>query len=67
MGSIRGKTVVRVAKKLGYRVREGKKHIVVYDQNGIITILPRGKIRQGTLNGIIKDLGITKEEFNRLS
>lgn len=66
MGNIRGKTVVRVAKKLGYQVREGKKHSVVYDDNGIITIVPRGKIKKGTLNDIIKDLGLTKEEFNKL-
>jgi predicted RNA binding protein YcfA (HicA-like mRNA interferase family) len=28
--------------------------------------VPKGRIKRGTLEAIIKDLGITREEFNRL-
>jgi predicted RNA binding protein YcfA (HicA-like mRNA interferase family) len=68
MAHVRGKDVVRVAKKLGYQVRQPKrrKHYVIIDGPRIVTIVPKGKIKQGTLSGIIKDLGLTKERFNKL-
>ncbi|NVM23445.1 MAG: type II toxin-antitoxin system HicA family toxin [Desulfobacterales bacterium] len=68
MGDVRGKDVLRVAKKLGYSVRPPKKrkHYVILDGPRIVTTVPKGRIKKGTLDSIIKDLGITKQEFNRL-
>ena len=68
MGDVRGKDVLRVAKKLGYSVRPPKrrKHYVVVDGPRMVTTVPKGRIKKGTLDHVIKDLGITKEEFNRL-
>lgn len=69
MGDIRGKDVIRVAKKLGYTVRPPKrrKHYVVLDGPRIVTTVPKGRIKRGTLYDIIKDLGISKQEFDKLS
>ena len=66
MGDVRGKDVLRVAKKLGYSVRPPKrsKHYVVIDGPRMVTTVPKGRIKKGTLDNIIKDLGITKQEFN---
>ena len=60
--------VLRVAKKLGYSVRMGSKHIVIHDGIKIITIIPRSNkpIKSGTLKGIIKDLGLTVEDFRKI-
>lgn len=60
--------VMRVAKQLGYQVEEGRKHTVIHDGVKVITTVPRGSkaIKKGTLSGIIKDLGLTVEEFKEL-
>jgi len=68
MAEIRGNDILRVARKLGYQVRPPKrrKHYVILDGPRIVTTVPKGKLKKGTLAAIIKDLGITREEFNRL-
>ena len=68
MGDVRGKTVLRVAKKLGYeeRVPKGKKHYVIVDGSSIVAVIPRGRIKRGTLRKIVKALGLTWAEFNAL-
>lgn len=57
--------VVRAIKRAGFEIREGAKHTVVIKDNQIITMIPRGSrvLKKGTLSGIIKDLGMTLEEF----
>jgi predicted RNA binding protein YcfA (HicA-like mRNA interferase family) len=66
MAEIRGNDILRVARKLGYEIRPPKrrKHYVVLDGARIVTTVPRGRIKKGTLAAIIKDLGITRQEFN---
>lgn len=66
--NLTGNHLKRVALKLGYIPVEGGKHIRVYDAEGIyITTLPRGKIKKkGTLEGIIKQMGITRDRLNEL-
>jgi predicted RNA binding protein YcfA (HicA-like mRNA interferase family) len=68
MAEIRGNDILRVARKLGYQVRPPKrrKHYVILDGPRIVTTVPKGKLKRGTLAAIIKDLRITREEFNRL-
>lgn len=63
-----GKQLTRVARKLGYQVEEGGKHILVFDPatGRRITIMPRGKIKPGTLAAILKQMGITKKRLNDL-
>jgi predicted RNA binding protein YcfA (HicA-like mRNA interferase family) len=68
MAEIRGNDILRVARKLGYQVRPPKrrKHYVILDGPRIVTTVPKGKLKKGTLAAIIKDLGLTRGEFNRL-
>jgi predicted RNA binding protein YcfA (HicA-like mRNA interferase family) len=56
---------IRAIKRAGFEVREGAKHTVVIKNDQIITMIPRGSkvLKKGTLSGIIKDLGMTLEEF----
>ena len=57
--------VVRAIKRAGFEIREGAKHTAVIRDDQIITMIPRGSkvLKKGTLNGIIKDLGMTLKEF----
>jgi predicted RNA binding protein YcfA (HicA-like mRNA interferase family) len=57
---------VRALEKAGFRVvREGK-HIVMTDGNRILTI-PRGNpVNAFTMGGIVRDAGLTPEEFRKL-
>ena len=62
------KQLIRAAKKLGYEVKEGSKHTLVYDPTTgrRITTIPRGFIPKGTLNAILKQMGITEAELKNL-
>ena len=57
--------VIRTIKRAGFEVKEGARHTIVIRNYQIITMVPRGSkvIKKGTLSGIIKDLGMTLEEF----
>lgn len=57
--------VVRAIKRAGFEIREGAKHTAVIKDDQIVTIIPRGGkvLKKGTLSGIIKDLGMTLDEF----
>ena len=57
--------VIRTIKRAGFEVKEGARHTAVIKDDQIITMIPRGGkvLKKGTLNGIIKDLGMTIEEF----
>ena len=68
MAVIRGNDILRVARKLGYQVRRPKrrKHYVIFVAHGLSQSCGKGKVKKGTLEAIIKDLGLTKEEFNRM-
>jgi predicted RNA binding protein YcfA (HicA-like mRNA interferase family) len=57
--------VIRAIKKAGFEIKEGAKHTAVIRGDQIIIMIPRGSkvLKKGTLNGIIKDLGMTLKEF----
>lgn len=57
--------VVRAIKRAGFEIREGAKHTAVIKDDQIITMIPRGGkvLKKSTLSGIIKDLGMTLDEF----
>ena len=57
--------VIRAVKRAGFEVREGGKHPAVIKDDQIVTIIPRGSkvLKKGTLSGIMKDLGMTLDEF----
>ena len=62
------KQLIRAAKKLGYEIKEGGKHTLVYAplSGRRITTIQRGFIPKGTLNAILKQMGITEEELKKL-
>ena len=63
---INHKEAVRAFKKAGFRViREGK-HISMSDGRRIIIIPRANPINAFTMAGIIKDAGLTIEEFKNL-
>ncbi|MCL4503017.1 MAG: type II toxin-antitoxin system HicA family toxin [Deltaproteobacteria bacterium] len=66
--SYTGKQLIRAAKKLGYQIKEGGKHTLVFDpQSGRrISTIQRGYIPKGTFNAILKQLGITEAELKKL-
>lgn len=66
--SYTAKQLIRAAKKLGYRIKEGAKHTLVIDPltERRISTIPRGYIPKGTLNAILKQMGITEAEFKKL-
>ena len=60
------KAAVRALERAGFRVvREGK-HIVMSDGTHQVTIPRHNPIKAFTLGGIVRDAGLTAEEFRRL-
>lgn len=66
--SYTAKKLIRAAKKLGYEIKEGSKHTLVYDPatGRRITTIPRGYIPRGTLRAILKQMGVTEAELRKL-
>jgi len=64
--NLTAKQLKRVALKLGYQIKEGKKHLLVYSESGLVTTIPRGRIKVGTLAAILKQMGITRDELAKL-
>ena len=66
--SYTAKQLIRAAKKLGYGIKEGGKHTLVYDlaTGQRITTIPRGFIPTGTLNAILKQMGLNAEKLKNL-
>lgn len=63
---INHKGAIRALKKAGFRViREGK-HISMSDGRRIITIPRANPINAFTMAGIVRDAGLTIEEFKKL-
>jgi predicted RNA binding protein YcfA (HicA-like mRNA interferase family) len=62
--------VERVLERLGFRrVRQSGSHAVCQHQDGRWTTVPfhTGKdVAKGTLHSILKDVGLTVEEFEKL-
>ena len=67
MGRIPGiqhRKAVRALKKAGFYVaREGRKHIVMSDGVRILTIPRNNPINAFTMAGIVRDAGLTEEQF----
>lgn len=66
--SYTAKQLIRAAKKLGYKAKEGGKHTLIYDPatDRRITTIQRGFIPKGTLSAILKQMGITEAELKKL-
>jgi predicted RNA binding protein YcfA (HicA-like mRNA interferase family) len=62
--------VIKVLVKVGFKpVRQRGSHIILKHDDGRVTVIPvhrSEEIGRGLLSKIIKDAGLTKEEFLRL-
>lgn len=59
-------TAVRALERAGFRIVRQGKHIVMSDGNRQVTIPRHNPIKAFTLGGIVRDAGLTVEEFRRL-
>jgi predicted RNA binding protein YcfA (HicA-like mRNA interferase family) len=57
---------VRALQKAGFRIAREGKHIVMSDGRRIVTIPRNNPINAFTMGGIIRDAGLTIEEFKKL-
>ena len=57
---------VRALQKAGFRVAREGKHIVMSDGRRILTIPRNNPINAFTMGGIVRDAGLTMEEFKKL-
>ncbi|HEV7903217.1 MAG TPA: type II toxin-antitoxin system HicA family toxin [Pyrinomonadaceae bacterium] len=58
---------VRALEKAGFRVVRQGKHIVMSDGTRILTIPRHNPVNAITMGGIVKDAGLTVEEFKKLA
>lgn len=69
MGGIAGiphRKAVRALKRAGFKVaREGRKHIVITDGVRILTVPRNNPINAFTMAGIVRDAGLTEEQFRK--
>jgi len=63
---INHKEAVRAFQKAGFRVVRKGKHISMSDGRRIITIPRANPVNAYTMAGIIRDAGLTIEEFKKL-
>jgi predicted RNA binding protein YcfA (HicA-like mRNA interferase family) len=57
---------VRALQKAGFRVARQGKHIVMTDGIRIITIPRHDPVNAFTMGGIVRDAGLSEEEFRAL-
>ena len=57
---------VRALEKAGFRILRQGKHIVMSDGIHILTIPRHNPVNAFTMGGIVRDAGLTVEEFKRL-
>jgi predicted RNA binding protein YcfA (HicA-like mRNA interferase family) len=58
---------VRALEKVNFRIiRQGKKHIVMSDGTRFLTIPRSNPVNAFTMGGIVRDAGLSIEEFRKL-
>ena len=57
---------VRARQKAGFRVARQGKHIVMTDDVRIITIPRHNSVNAFTMGGIVRDAGLSEDEFRAL-
>ncbi len=57
---------IRALEKAGFRIVRQGKHIVMSDDTRIITIPRHNPVNAFTMGGIVRDAGLTPEQFRDL-
>jgi predicted RNA binding protein YcfA (HicA-like mRNA interferase family) len=64
---INHKQAVRALERAGFHiVRQGKKHVVMSNGTRFLTIPRNNPINAFTMGGIVKDAGLTEQNFRNL-
>ena len=58
--------VVRALRRAGFRVLRQGRHVVMTNGRVVVTVPRHDPVNRWTLAGILKDAGITVEEFRKL-
>lgn len=57
---------VRALEKVGFRIARQGKHIIMTDGNRVITIPRHNPVNAITMGNIVRDVGLTNQEFRKL-
>ena len=57
---------VRAFEKAGFRIARQGKHIIMTDGVRILTVPRNNPVNAFTMGGIVRDAGLTTEEFRKL-
>lgn len=57
---------VRVLEKAGFWITRQSKHIVMTDGTRVITVPRHDPVNANTMGNIVRDAGLTNEEFRQL-
>ena len=57
---------VRALEKAGFRIARHGKHIVLTNRSRILTVPRNNPVNAFTMGGIVRDAGLTIEEFRKL-
>jgi predicted RNA binding protein YcfA (HicA-like mRNA interferase family) len=57
---------VRALGKIGFRILRQGKHIVMTDGRRVVTIPRHNPVNAITMGNIVRDVGLTNDEFRRL-
>jgi predicted RNA binding protein YcfA (HicA-like mRNA interferase family) len=66
LAGINHQDAVRALEKAGFRIMRQAKHIVMTDDVRILTIPRHNPVNAFTMGGIVRDAGLTVEEFRKL-
>ena len=57
---------VRALEKIGFRIARQRKHIVMSDGSRVLTIPRHNPVNAITMGNIVRDAGLTNDEFRKL-
>lgn len=57
---------VRALEKAGFRIARQGRHIVMTDGNRVVTIPRHNPVHAVTMGNLVRDAGLTNEEFRKL-
>ncbi len=57
---------VRALEKLSFRIARQGKHIIMTDGNRVVTIPRHNPVNAITMGNIVRDVGLSNEEFRKL-
>jgi predicted RNA binding protein YcfA (HicA-like mRNA interferase family) len=66
LAGIRHLDAVRALEKVGFQIARQGKHIVMTDGTRILTIPRHNPVNAITMGNIVRDVGLTNDQFRRL-